>query len=250
MSVRSCGRKAPILGETIKIVTWNLSFAEKLETAIDALTNVDELKEADILLIQEMNEEGVEQLAQTFGYNYIYYPASIHRRHNKNIGNAVLSKWIIEEHEKVLLPGSGSGNKHTRNAVMARIGFGDQEIFAYSAHLETFWILQPKSQIQVEFLANQIDHQEEIIIIGGDFNSLTKESVAYLEERFRQNGMERLSKNTGHTFEYSGVKFTLDHIFSSGVEDFEAGVWRGSDASDHFPIWANIWLPEDQRESE
>lgn len=174
----------------------------------------------------------------------MYYPATIHRRHNKKFGNAVLTKWEITGHEKVLLPKTGTSNKHTRNAVKAKIMIADQEISAYSAHFETFWLLQRKNQTQVEFLANQIDTEEEIVFISGDFNSLTKGSVTYLEERFRQNGLERLSKNTGHTFEYFGVKLTLDHIFASGIEIFEAGVWRGSDASDHFPIWSKIWLSQ------
>jgi endonuclease/exonuclease/phosphatase family metal-dependent hydrolase len=230
----------PNLGETIKIVTWNLSFAENLDSALDALTSVEELMGADIILLQEMDELGVELLAKDLGYNYVYYPASIHPRHKKKFGNAVLTRWEITDHEKIILPKIGAGNKHTRNAVKAVIMIADQEVTAYSAHFETFWILQSKNQTQVEFLANQIDHQERVIIIGGDFNSLTKGSVAYLEERFRKNGVERLSKNTGHTFEYSGVKLTLDHIFSSGVEDFEADVWRETDASDHYPVWSKI----------
>ena len=235
----------PIIGETIKVVSWNLGFAEKIESIITTLANVDDLKEADILLLQEMDEDGVELLAQTLGYNYVYYPASVHRRHNKNFGNAVLTKWAIKGHEKIILPDPGSGNKHTRNAVKAKIIIADQEVIAYSAHFETFWIMQPKNQRQVAFLADQVDKGDEIVYLGGDFNSLTKGSVAYLEERFDQEGLQRLSVNTGHTFEYKGVKLTLDHIFASGEEEFEAGIWRGSDASDHFPIWTRILFPVD-----
>ena len=239
-------QEPPVHSGVVKVVSWNLSFAEKLDSAIDALTNVDELKEADILLLQEMDEEGVELLSQKLGYNYVYYPASIHRRHNRNFGNAVLTKWEITRHEKILLPKSESSNKHTRNVVKANIMISDQEVIAYSAHFETFWILQPTDQRQVVSLADQIDIGNEIVYIGGDFNSITKGSIAYLEGRFGELGLRRLSKNTGYTFEYFGIKLTLDHIFASGVDEFEAGVWRGSDASDHFPIWTKTWLPLDQ----
>ena len=238
--------ESPVPGEAIKVVTWNLSFAEELESAIEALTNVSELQEADILLFQEMDAEGVDLIAHTLRYNYIFYPASIHRRHNKDFGNAVLSTWPIEESEKFLLPGSGSSYKHTRNAVLAKIRIEGHTITAISTHFETFWIFQRKKSTQAEFLANQINKDEELVYIGGDFNSLTNGSVKFLEERFNQIGLERLSKNSGHTFEYSGVKLTLDHIFASRVEDFEAGVWRGSDASDHFPLWAKITPDEIQ----
>lgn len=232
----------PVPGKTIKIVTWNLSFAENLEPAIDALTNVDELKGTDILLLQEMDEVGVELLAQELGYNYVYYPATMHRRHNKNFGNAVLTKWEITDHEKIVLPKSGSGSKHTRNAVMAIVKIADQEVTAYSAHFETFWIMQPRNNRQVAYLTNRFDNGDEFVLVGGDFNSLTKGSIAYLEQIFGQAGLQRLSKKTGYTFEYLGAKLTLDHIFASGSEEFESGVWRGSDASDHYPIWSKIRL--------
>jgi endonuclease/exonuclease/phosphatase family metal-dependent hydrolase len=239
-------QKPPVPKETVKVVSWNLSFAENLDSAINALTCVDELMEADILLLQEMDEAGVELLAQTLGYNYVYYPASIHRRHNRNFGNAVLTKWEIIEHEKIVLPKPASSNKHSRNAVKAIITIGDQEVIAYSAHFETFWILQPNNQRQVAFLADKVNKGDELVFIGGDFNSLTRGSIFYLEQRLGQASLQRLSKNTGHTFEYFGIKLTLDHIFASGVEEFEAGVWRGSDASDHFPLWTNNWLQVNQ----
>ncbi|MBK5106842.1 MAG: endonuclease/exonuclease/phosphatase family protein [Anaerolineales bacterium] len=231
----------PVPGEKLKIVTWNLSFAENLEPAIEALTQVDELKNADILLLQEMDEIGVERLAQELGYNYVYYPATVHRRHNKKFGNAVLTKWEIVEHEKILLPKSGSDRKHTRNAVRAVIRIAGQEISAYSVHLETFWVFQSREKRQATFLKNQYK-EDENIVVGGDFNSITGGSILYLEQMMEQAGLRRLSKNTGYSFEYKGIKLTLDHIFGSGIEYYESGVWRGSDASDHYPIWSKISL--------
>ena len=231
----------PNLGETIKIVTWNLSFAENLEPSIEALTLVDELKNADVLLLQEMDEIGVERLAQDLGYNYVYYPATIHPRHNKKFGNAVLTKWEIVEHDKILLPKSGSDRKHTRNAVRAVIRIAGQEISAYSVHLETFWVFQIREKRQAAFLNNQIE-EDKNIVVGGDFNSLTRGSILYLEQIMDQAGLRRLSKNTGYSFEYKGIKLTLDHIFGSGIEYYDSGVWRGSDASDHHPIWSQIRL--------
>ena len=74
---------------------------------------------------------------------------------------------------------------------------------------------------------------DEIVFLGEDINSLAKGSVAYLEQRLGHEGLQRLSKNTGYTFEYFSIQFTLDHFFASAVEEFEAGVWRDTDASDH-----------------
>jgi endonuclease/exonuclease/phosphatase family metal-dependent hydrolase len=228
-----------ISGEKIKIVTWNLSFAENLDTAIETLTQVEELKGADILLMQEMDEIGVDLLAKEMGYNYVYYPATVHPRNNKNFGNAVLSKWEISEHEKILLPKSGSNRKQTRNAVKAVIKIDDQEISAYSVHLETFWIFQRRNQRQAAYI-NQLFERDEYSIVGGDFNSLTRGSIFYLEQEFAQSSLVRLSGGTGYTFKYLGLKLTLDHLFASSVNVFESGVWRWTAASDHYPIWSDI----------
>jgi endonuclease/exonuclease/phosphatase family metal-dependent hydrolase len=225
-------------GEYIKIVTWNLSFAENLDPAIEALSQVDVLKDADILLLQEMDEVGVERIAEELAYNYVYYPASVHRRHNKNFGNAVLTRWEIIDHEKIRLPKTGPGNKHSRNAIKAKIMVSGLEVIAFSIHLETFWFMQAEEQRQAAFLANHVKSWDELVFIGGDFNSLTKGSIKYLEKSFGQVGLRRLSKNTGYTFKNFGLKLTLDHIFSSKVSTYETGVWRGSVASDHFPVWS------------
>lgn len=215
----------PIHDQTIKIVTWNLSFAENLDSAIEVLSNVNVLKDADILLLQEMDEDGVDLIARELGMNYVYYPATIHQRHNKDFGNAVLTRWEITDHEKILLPKSGSDRKHTRNAVKATINVADLVVTAYSVHLETFWIFQRSDQRQAAYI-NQLFEQDDNIIVGGDFNSLSNGSIEYLERIFASSGLFRLSAGTGYTFKYLGLKLTLDHLFSSPAESIGSGVWR------------------------
>ena len=64
-----------VLNEEIKIITWNIKFSEKIDEALAELNNVEKLKEADIILLQEMNEEGVDKMAKSLECNYVYYPA-------------------------------------------------------------------------------------------------------------------------------------------------------------------------------
>ena len=88
----------------VKVVSWNINFSERIDEAIETLAGVEALQDADILLLQEMDASGVEQVAQNLGYDYIYYPASIHVRHGRDFGNAILSRWPISHPSKVILP--------------------------------------------------------------------------------------------------------------------------------------------------
>jgi endonuclease/exonuclease/phosphatase family metal-dependent hydrolase len=228
----------------LKVVTWNINFAARIDEAIETLAGVEELRDADILLLQEMDAEGVGTIAQTLHYDYVYYPASVHRQHGKDFGNAILSKWPIIHSSKIVLPNTFPFINQTRTAVKAEIDIRGLELDVYSTHLETVWMLARGSETQIDFLAEQIAQDNGFVILGGDFNSWSKGSIAYLEERFAQVGLNRLSAGAGHTFEYRGLKLTLDHLLAGDLDDFEAGVWRQTEASDHFPVWAVLAMEE------
>ena len=230
----------------LKVVTWNLKFAENTAEAIAVLTQVGELRDADVLLLQEMDEVSVDAIAQELDCNYVYYPATIHPHHDKNYGTAILTRWSIVNHRKIPLPNSVSRVKQLRIAMMAEIQVEERLLDVYNAHLEVSWMLARDGRTQVDTLFSQIDPDAEWSIVGGDFNSWSPGSIDYLEERSLEAGLARLTAGTGHTFDYRGLRLTLDHLFSSGVRDVEAGVWRGTDASDHFPVWAKIDLNNNQ----
>jgi endonuclease/exonuclease/phosphatase family metal-dependent hydrolase len=225
---------------SIKVVTWNISFSKGIDEAIETLREVEQLKDADILLLQEMDAKGVDQIAEALNYEYIYYPASIHRRHGKEFGEAILSKWPINTHSKVVLPNSVPVINQTRVAVKAEIIIDGLEVAVYNTHLETVWMLQIGGATQVDFLAEALGVEGGLIILGGDFNTWNEWSIAALERLLGGIGLERVSAGTGHTFEYRGLKFTMDHLFAQGLSDYESGVWHGTNVSDHYPVWANL----------
>ena len=229
----------------LKVVSWNLNFATRVDQAIDELRTVDQLRDADILLLQEMDEDGAEAVAQTLHYNYIYYPASIHRRHNRQFGNAILSKWPLSEPQKIVLSDHFRGLKHNRIAVRALVNLGDQQVVAYSAHLDMVWMLPGQNNSQLDVLVRQVGKENADAVVGGDFNSWSSSSIVMLEERFGEIGMCRVSKETGTTLEtYGGLKLTTDHIFTSEFFTSEAGVWHNTEISDHAAVWAILRFEE------
>jgi endonuclease/exonuclease/phosphatase family metal-dependent hydrolase len=221
----------------IKIITWNIKFSEHIDTAIAELSKVKELQHADIILLQEMDETGVEAIARALQYNYVYYPASIHSHHDKNFGNTILSKWPLSDPVKLQLPHENPKNKQTRIATRAVVTIGDKQIPVYSVHTETLWLSGSKRSEQLDTLTTDIGENTPYVIIGGDFNTLTDDGAESLTERFAQAKLERVSAGAEPTFSAGGIEFTSDHIFSRGMAPIENGVWPDTQASDHFPVW-------------
>jgi endonuclease/exonuclease/phosphatase family metal-dependent hydrolase len=221
---------------SLRVVTWNLHFGEKLDEIIATLENATELQEPDLLLLQEINAEGVESIARQLRYNYIYYPTVFSRRRQSEYGIAILSKWPLKDPDKILLPNWLPGWVENRFAVKAVTTMNDRDITVYNTHLDLMW-MEP----QVKFLASEMDKQDGPIILGGDFNTWRPWSIPFLEDLMKGVGLERLTRESGYTFEVSGLKFTLDHIFSEEL-DYTSGVYRKTNASDHHPVWVEIKL--------
>jgi len=228
----------PTFDGTLNIISWHIRFSEKIDAAIAELSEVEELQDADILFLQEMDETGVDAIAQALHYNYVYFPASIHTHHNKNFGNAVLSKWPISNPKKLILPHHNPKNNQIRIATQALVTVGDIDISTYSVHTETVWLSPDKRDEQILALIEDMGEMSEYIIVGGDFNTVTPQSIVDLDDRFEQIGMTRVSAGTGHTFERGGLDFTMDHIYAKGMTAVENGVWQDTQASDHYPLWA------------
>lgn len=232
----------PAATNQIKLVTWNIKFAEQIDTAIAELRSTPELQNADILLLQEMDETGAETIARQLGYNYVYYPASIHSYHGRNFGNAILSRWPITQPAIVGLPFENPKNRQRRAASQATVTVGTVELLVFSTHTETIWLDRRKRLAQVEKLVTAVDPAAPITLVGGDFNTATQRSIIDLEQLFAAGEMDRLSADAGHTVEKSGLEFTLDHVFGHGVTVIDLGVARTTTASDHFPLWLELSL--------
>lgn len=230
----------PDTNGVIKVVTWNIAFAKEVEQAIEEFRVNEALQGAGIILLQEMDEAGTEAIARELNYDYVYYPASIHSRHDRNFGNAVLSKWPILDSEKIILPHQNPTNEQIRIAVRALLSVEGHEVPVYSVHTETFWLGSQGRNDQFAYLADRYGPDNEFVIAGGDFNTVTPASRASLDERLRQVDMARVSEGAGETKSIGTVGFTLDHIYARGLYPLATGVVDEAEASDHKPVWVDL----------
>jgi len=228
------------INDKIKVISWNIKFGEEIDAAITELQEAEELRNADILLLQEMDEVGVERIAKSLKYNYIYFPASIHTHHNKDFGNAILSRWPVGEAEKVILPHPNPKNQQIRIAARGQVEIGSRNVLVYSVHTETAWLSRAKRADQIDTLLADIPPNERYVIVGGDFNTLTQEDVQTLQEQFEQANLARVSANAGCTFNPGGVELQFDHLFARGITAIQSGVTSNTEASDHLPLWATV----------
>jgi endonuclease/exonuclease/phosphatase family metal-dependent hydrolase len=235
----------PDFDGTITVVTFNIKLNEEIPQAIEDLGRTPELLDADIILLQEMADDGVAEIAQKLNYSFIDYPASIHYKHGKNYGNAILSRWPIKDYRKIVLPYEHPMNKQIRIAALATIVVGECEILTYSIHTEMFWLGGRKKLEQVDSVLRSVADHFEHVIIGGDFNTNTENGVRETEKLFTQAGFLRASKRVGATSKVDLLglaDFELDQIFVKGLIPITCGKCEDAQSSDHFPVWVTLQL--------
>ena len=230
----------PNFAGALKVVTWNIKLSQEIDAAVAELVGAEALRDADILLLQEMDEIGVEAIAQSLKYNYVYFPASVNTRHNRNVGNAILAKWPITEAKRLLLPFENPVDKEKRVAARAVLAVDGREVVVYSVHTETVWLGQTKRMAQFDTILEDINDRDRHVVIGGDFNTTLPSSVTKLEKRFTQAGFDRISTDIGATFQLSGLGLTLDHIFTKGLSVQVVKTTEETAASDHLPVAATL----------
>ncbi len=196
-----------------------------------------------------MDGEGVKLIADSLDLEYVYYPASVHKAHGKDFGNAVLSRWPIEDFRKVILPHSKPTDDQRRIAVGATVMAGGLKIRVFSVHTETFWMNYDKRLEQADSLVRAISKDYSQAIIAGDFNTPFGRNVKDIENTFAASGFVRANSGVGWTarvLPFGLWKMELDHIFVKGFEVVRSGKFEEGEASDHVPLWTILRpLPAD-----
>jgi len=216
----------------LRVVSFNVKFAQRVDLAIELLRHNDSLRGADILLLQEMDARGVREIADALAMSYVYYPATVSPNTGRDFGNAILSRYPITEDRKIVLPHRARIGGTERAAVGATVLVGSRRVRVYSVHLATMVGNGPNERRdQLRALLADADTVSPVII-GGDFNSETVPEIA------EQHGYDWPTRRLPHTNSF----WTFDHFLLKGVtlaEPASLGVVHDvHGASDHKPVWA------------
>src|SRR5262245_34142500 len=131
----ACCKESPER-EAFRVVTFNIQYAREIEGAIRLFHTTPGMRDPDFVMLQEMDEEGVRRIAAALSLaNSVYYPATVMR--GRNFGNAILSRWPLEDDAKLILPHLALFDESQRIAVRATARIGARRIRLYSVHLAT-----------------------------------------------------------------------------------------------------------------
>src|SRR5262245_22773678 len=206
------GSHAPLLGRaaptSLRVVTFNIEYAKRMQPAIRALGEHPDLRGADLILLQEMDAAGVVAAAAALGLNYVYFPSSLHPKTGRDLGNAVLSPWPIEQGSKVLLPHQSRIVHQARAAVAARVRIGERAVRVYSLHLGSpLGASGGQRRAQAAAVLADIGDDGDPVVIGGDLNSKG------LGRAFVAAGFQWPTEKVGGT----RGRLSFDHVFVRGI---------------------------------
>jgi len=231
--------------DEIKVVSYNIAKSKNIDSAIFEFQNKPELKNADLILLQEMDEQAVITISEALNLNYIYYPISHYPKGKRNAGNAILSTQHIENPQKILLPHHTFLGKGKRISCSAKIKLGEKTVAVHSVHLETIKLKRKKRVEQLqEVLLHLYNHDDksDYCIIGGDFNTMYKKDFTLMNKVLEEHGFESNTLNIGKTgsVPLNILKPQLDHIYSKGFKQIDSGKCEDCIASDHIAVWTTL----------
>src|SRR3954469_8524273 len=109
----------------LRVVSFNIEYGLQMDSAIAVLAGDPALRDADVILLQEMDEKGTRRVADTLGMWYVYYPSVFRYNTHRDLGNAILARWPIVEDRKIILPHLARIVHSQRAATAATIRVGD-----------------------------------------------------------------------------------------------------------------------------
>ncbi len=227
----------------LRVVTFNIAYAVKVDLALGVLRESPSLQGFDILALQEMDVPGTERLARGLGMNSLYVPSAVHPKSDRDFGCAILSPWPIVEPGKVVLPVAAFGSGVRRSAVRATVLWGGRRIRVYSLHLPSpLGVTGAARRQQLAVLLEDAADSRDPVVIAGDFNSKD------VGKQMMAGGYSWSTRDVGPTSRFLFFGMSIDHIFAKGLESptdtAAAGVVEDNrGASDHRPVWAVFDAP-------
>jgi endonuclease/exonuclease/phosphatase family metal-dependent hydrolase len=227
--VPSAPHRAPLL----RVVTFNLKFGRQVDAASTLLSQSGPLADADLVLLQEVDGPGTEQIARTLGMNYTYVPSAVHPMSRRDFGVAILARGGITDARKLSLPYPHHLRRMRRAAATAVVDSPVGPLRVYAVHFETvFGAADQHRRAQARAVLADAAGWQGPTLIGGDFNGTDA------ADEFGKAGFTWLTRHVHNTM----WLFDFDHFSVRGL--CPAGnppAGRGPAAhgvSDHRPVWA------------
>jgi endonuclease/exonuclease/phosphatase family metal-dependent hydrolase len=224
----------------MKVMTYNIhrGMNKANELNLDAISEVIENSGAEIIALQEVERFSLRTKFQD-QIKYIADKLSMHYAFGKSVnilngqyGNAILSKYTIEEYEVAQLPSKGE----RRTLLKAKLNMHGYSINFYNTHLG---LNGNERELQLKEIIKLIGNDNRFIL-AGDFNTKADKLSVITEELIDSASYENNESNP--TFEKEGLSERIDYVFISRSFSVKEYKVLKSEASDHYPVVSVIKL--------
>lgn len=223
----------------IRVMTYNIHRGINRDNKLDldGIAEVIKSSGAEVIALQEVERFSVRTKFQD-QIGYIADKLSMQYAFGKSInilngqfGNAILSKYPIEEYQVIELPSVGE----RRTLLRATLNMNGKRISFYNTHLG---LKQSEREAQVGEVMRRIGDKD--FVLAGDFNT-TLDKLGAVTNSCKDSAS--FGNNTGKaTFEKESFGERIDYIFTSKNFRIKKYDVLKSDASDHYPVISTLKL--------
>lgn len=225
-------RKSPPQTDTrLRVISWNVwwqfgAWQQRAPAILQTLRDLD----ADVICLQEVwGEKGrnfAEHLAADLGYHHVYAPGAT--LNDVRMGNAILSRWPILNHEIIALYDQPN-DEELRVAIHAEIDGPRGKIPVFCTHLN--W-QQHHSHIRQRQITDLVEFIDQTCrknrswkmppVICGDFNAdPISEEIRMMTGQTTCPVKNLVFHDAWHFGSDRGVGYTWDNINPNVAETFE-----------------------------
>ena len=240
----------------LKTITFNMCHGEGMDGIINVERQAKFLKKykPDILFLQEIDmytqrvysENQIYEMSKGVGLSYRSMGINIKYK-NGYYGDGILSRFPIEYSANYLMPLVNKENEQ-RGILCNKISFGTTKINLFSVHFPTNFEERKLGAEELLSIIEKID-ENEIIIVGGDFNigvekigkhkyEFTK-SDTYPEYELLKQVLNRI-ENAEDTWFSSKGHGCIDTIFYSKNIEVRKIETISNKISDHSAVYAEF----------
>ena len=225
----------------LRVVTFNIEYGREIDRAVSLLRSAEALRNADVLLLQEMDSRGVVRIATELGLNYLYFPGGIHPQAKQDFGTAILSPWPIEDPAKIVLPHGSALTGLRRVVTAATVRWGRVPVRVFSVHLPApMAISLDQRREQVQVIVDAARKTTDVVVVAGDFNGRS------VGPWFEQAGYAWITTDMPGTSRGPGFWLSFDHVFARGLKPAGETPYEGyvnaTGISDHRAVWVRLDL--------
>jgi endonuclease/exonuclease/phosphatase family metal-dependent hydrolase len=241
--------------------------ANNIASAAQAFSEGRVLPQPDILALQEADNQtaragGIHvarELATQLEMDWVHAPAEIPRgvppkkrqwwldfeeqiglNDPGDTGVALLSNLELKDVMRIDLPWRDCAWR-PRLAIAATVQVGPAKLRVFNAHIDP----HPAADGQLEQLAVMIALADKVngsTLVMGDFNTLGKHKCKETRGLLEGHGYTTPFPTGINTWRGAGLRFHADWIFGREVRFTRWGVAKPLNASDHWPVWAEVDL--------